>query len=64
VVKQPVAAVEVAVMTFANCTTTYTPIYGTGRMFVCSCGMETDDGFAFWTTHGAGTDNRTREVAP
>ena len=45
------AAVETATLTFDNCTATYTPIFGTGRMFVCTCGMETDSGFDFWTTH-------------
>jgi hypothetical protein len=52
------ATVETATLTFDNCTATYTPIFGTGRMFVCTCGMETDSGLDFYSAHGAGTKNR------
>ena len=47
-----------ATLTFKNCTTTYTPVYGEGRMFDCTCGMKTDSGVEFHSTHGAPTPNR------
>jgi hypothetical protein len=52
------ATVETATLTFKNCTTTYTPIYGAGRMFVCTCGMETDSGVEFHSAHGSPSKNR------
>jgi len=42
---------QTATLTWDNCTTTYTPVYGEDRMFDCTCGMKTDSGFDFWSKH-------------
>ena len=48
------ATTDSATIEFKNCTLTYTPVYGEGRMFDCTCGMLTDSGLDFWGTHMPG----------